>query len=283
MSTVSLGVPIPLERPTPLDRGPRPPRPSSAGIRARLSSRRRRARPIALPSAPAVFPWLASRFAPGEATIWTGPSSALESMLELLYAGSAAARGRISLIEGANRFDPYRIGEVGRSLGLDASAPLDRLRIARPFTAHQTVALVDAWSEEARRHPPTLLVGHGLTTPFDDPEVGRDERSALLGHIARALAELLEERSVPLLLPLERGLAQFPGLVDDGPRLFDYVRASDGRGGRSFTGLRDGARLWVVDRPLGQRGLLEFAELPETEVIRWGARSRRTAKRSRSG
>ncbi|HYA54184.1 MAG TPA: hypothetical protein VEG42_01100, partial [Thermoplasmata archaeon] len=96
--------------------------------------RRLRAAPL-LPPEPALFPWLARRFAPGEATIWTGPSVALEPVLELLYAGNARARGRISLLEGENRFHPYRIGELGRAFGVDAAETLRRIRLARAFTA----------------------------------------------------------------------------------------------------------------------------------------------------
>ena len=267
----------------PEERAPSPPLPRPA-FRLPPRSARRRALSV-LPSAPALFPWLARSLSPGEATIWCGPRPAVEPILEMLYAGSALARGRISLLEGANRFHPYRIGELGRSLGLDAGATLHRIRLARAFTAHQMVALVDGWAREARRHPPTLLVGHDLPTLFLDGEIPDDEREALLRHVARTLARLLEEVRAPLLLPLgPDGFARFTGLSDDGPRWADVVLFERGPTTVRARTLRDNARLALVPRGPGQTGIEEYGDRPAAEeVIGWGVPRRRTARRSRSG
>ncbi len=253
--------------------------------RVRFSSRpgRTSSRPL-LPSSPALFPWLARRFAPGEATLWVGPRPAVEPILELLYAGNALARGRISLLEGANRFHPYRIGELGRSFGVDATETLRRIRLARAFTAYQMVALVDGWAAEARRHPPTLLVGHELPALFADDEIPLEERTALLRHMARALAPLLRKVRVPLLLTLgPAGFGQFPGLSDEGPRWCDLVSFTRGPGTVRLRALRDDARLSLVPRPAGQRGIDEFGGGSAEEVIAWDVPPRPTARRSRSG
>ncbi len=253
--------------------------------RGRLAPRSRRARlgPI-LPPAPALFPWLTRRFAPGEATLWTGPRLAVEPILELLYAGSALARGRISLVEGANRFHPYRIGELGRSLGLDATETLARIRLARAFTAYQMVALVDGWAAEARRHPPSLLIGDDLPALFTDDEIPKEEQVALLRHIARTLSMLGREVRAPLLLTLgPGGFAGFPGLADEGPRWCDFVTFARGPGTLRLRALRDDARLTMVPRPAGQRGIEEFGRGSTEEVIAWDVPPRRTARRSKSG
>jgi hypothetical protein len=237
-----------------------------------------------LPSEPAIFPWLARRFAPGEATLWTGPRLAVEPILELLYAGSALARGRISLLEGANRFHPYRIGELGRSLGLDATETLARIRLARAFTAYQMVALVDGWAAEVRRHPPSLLIGHDLPALFTDDEIPKEEQAALLRHIARALSALMREVRIPLLLTLgPEGFAGFPGLADEGPRWCDFVSFARGPGTLRLRALRDDARLRLVPRPAGQHGIEEFGGGSTEEVIAWDVPPRRTARRSKSG
>jgi hypothetical protein len=256
------------------------------GVRLRLAPHRPRTRADpCLPSAPALFPWLAARLRPGEATIWCGPRAAVEPVLEMLYAGNAAARGRLSLLEGANRFHPYRVGELGRSLGVDAAETLRRIRLARAFTAYQMVALVDEWAREARRHPPTLLVGHDLPTLFLDDEVADDERDALLRHVARTLGALLRDVPVPLLLTLGPGtLERFAGLADDGPRWADLVRFERGPTSLRARALRDDARLALVPRPAGQLGLEEFGGgLAAEEVIAWDVPPRRTVRRSRSG
>ncbi len=292
MSSHSLGTAPAIVFPEPLEPGPfsppRPPRPfpHAERIQRHLSrpARRLRSRAMPLPPVPNIFPWLARRFAAGEATVWVGPSSAIEPMLELLYAGTAAARGRVSLVEGANRFHPFRIGELGRSLGVDATSTLERIRLARAFTAHQTVALVDGWSAEIRRRPPTVLVGHGLAAgPLEDPEVPADERAALLHHMARSLAALLRKVSIPLVLTMEGGLDRFPGLVEEGPRLYDYISIGPRPNGLALRALRDDARFELVRRPSGQRGIDEFSEIEEREVMRWDAPRRRTDRPWKSG
>src|SRR5579862_7120624 len=51
------------------------------------------------PDAPALFPWLARRFAPGEGTLWAGPPRVVEALLRDVFAGAVAAGGRVSLLE----------------------------------------------------------------------------------------------------------------------------------------------------------------------------------------
>jgi hypothetical protein len=267
----------------PRDRAPPfPPSPAAlaAAPRSRLRSRAR----ALLPAEPALFPWLARRFAPGELTVWAGPPYAVEPLLELLYVGSARARGRVSLLEGANRFHPYRLGELGRAFGVDARETVRRVRLARAFTAYQMVALVDRWPFEVRRHPPTLLVGHDLPALFADDEIPAEEQAGLLRQVARGLATLLRRTDVPLLLTLgPDGAARFPGLVGEGPRWSDYVTFARGPTSLRLRAMRDDARLTLVARPAGQLGMEEFGGGSSAgEVVGWDVPPRRTARRSRS-
>ncbi len=272
--------------PTPTLPSEEPPvRPLRLPPRFRLAPRARRSRASAgFPSSPALFPWLARRFAPGQVTLWTGGRAAVDPVLELLYAGNALGGGRISLLEGANRFNPYRLGEVGRGLGIDAVEVLRRIRLARSFTGYQMVALVDAWSAEARRHPPTLLIGHDLPAAFSIDEIPEEERAALLHHVAGTLRSLAESLRVPLLLTLDpAGPASFPGLGDAGPPWCDLVTFTRGPGVLRLRALRDDARLALVERSPGQRGIEEFGGGATGEVIAWGAPSQPTARPSRNG
>jgi len=270
--------PVPDDEPPPAPRLPLARRWAAARPRTRRSRLR-------WPAEPALFPWLARRFAPGEATLWTGPRAAVEPILELVYAGSALGGGRISLVEGGNRFHPYRIGELGRSLGVDATETLRRIRLARAFTAYQLVALVDGWAAEARRHPADLLVGHDLPALFaNDEEVPREERTALLRHTARALRDLAREVERPLLLTLgPGGFAEFPGLADEGPSWCDLLAFGRGPGSVRARSLRSDERLALVPRPAGQHGIEEFGGGSAEEVIAWDVPPRRTVRRSRSG
>ena len=273
----------PLEPFRPRDRAPSPP-PSRATLSVVPRPRHRRAKAL-LPSEPALFPWIERRFAPGEVTVWAGPSVAIEPLLELLYVGSARAGGRVSLLEGANRFHPYRIGELGRAFGVDARETVRRIRLARAFTAYQMVALVDGWASEALRHPPTLLVGHDLPALFADDEIPVEEQDGLLRRVARGLAALLRRVDLPLLLTLgPDGAERFPGLVDAGPRWSDYVTFDRGPASLRLRAMRDDARLTLVARPAGQLGLEGFQSGDAAEeVVAWDVPPRRTVRRSRSG
>ncbi|MHB1435343.1 MAG: P-loop NTPase family protein [Thermoplasmata archaeon] len=275
LSDIAGMAPRPAEGP-PLLPGPVPTRPRPGPVRRRAA-----ARPL-LPSAPAFFPWMAGRLADREATVWTGDAAEIEPLLELLYAGVVAAGGRISLLEGANRFDPYRIGEAARRLGVDPTHAVRRIRLARAFTAHQMVALADGWAAELSRHPATLLVAHDLPALFDDEEVEPTERIALLGRVADRLARTAERAGRPMVIVQPGGLARFPGLAEHGPRLFDYVLLERRAGAGRLTGLRDGARCALVGRPAGQHGLEEFGASEEV-MVAWDAPPRRTGRRSRPG
>lgn len=250
---------------------------------ARPRARRRAApseRPV-LPESPAVFGWLGRRFAAGEATLFVGPSRVVEPLLELLYVGCVAAGGRVSLLEGSNRFHPYRVGERARSLGLDPGEALERIRLARAFTGYQMAALVDGWSREARAHRPSLLVAHDVPAMFFESEFPEKERAPLLRHVAESLAGVIDATGLPMLLTVPDGLGGFPGLADLGPRLFDLVRVTPGAAGVALEGYREAARLSLVRRPDGQRGLEEFDG--GQEVTPWDARPPRTDRRWTSG
>lgn len=252
-------------------------------FRARPTCVRTPGSPALLPRTPSIFPWLERRFSPGEATLWIGPDRPVSHLLETLYVGAVRAGGRISLIEGANRLHPYAVAETGRTLGLDPAKVLDRIRLARAFTAYQLVALVDGWAREARRSHPTLLVGHDLPALFETGELPPEERIPLLTQVARTLGQIVEEAGIPMLLTLPEGPARFPGLTDSGPRLFDVVRFRDGPDSLRLEAYRESVRLSLVSRPMGQRGLEEFDPGPSEEVIAWDAPPPPTGKHWRSG
>lgn len=258
-------------------------RPASAGSGAR------RVRPSLappsqiLPQDPTLFGWLSRRFAPGEVTLWVGSSRTVDELLELLYVASALAGGRISLLESANRFHPYRVGERARGFGVDPDDVLTRIRLARAFTAYQLVALVDSWATEIRRRLPTLLVLHGVADLLASEEVPAEEREPLFRHVAETLRTLVRSVSRPLLLTCPRGLAEFPGLREHGPPLFDFMRCLAYPDRWVLDAFRDGSRLVAVDRRPGQYGLEEFVPAATEEVIQWAVRSPRTVKRSKSG
>ncbi|HYK94032.1 MAG TPA: hypothetical protein VEY07_08355 [Thermoplasmata archaeon] len=249
----------------------------------RLRSRLPRPTGAVLPESPAWLGWIARRLSPGEATLLFGPAGPVDHLLEILYAASAAAGSRLSLIEGANRFPAYAIAERGRSFGVDPAQVLHRIRLARAFTAYQLVALVDGWAREARRSRPSWLVAHELPQLFYDEDIPEEERTPLLTHVAETLQVVAERTGRPLLLTCAGGFGRFPGLREHGPRCFDLVRVSGTPHRLVLDGYRDGGRLHLVHRAPGQRGLEEFGPGGREEVMAWDARFRPTGRRSRSG
>ena len=200
------------ERPVP-SRVPHPSRPEGDGV----------------PRFPPLFAWLARRFAPGQLTLWVGARAALDPVLEMLYAGNALGRGRISLLEGANHFNPYRLGEVGRGLGVDAAEVLRHIRLARSFTGYQMVALVDAWSAEVPvgTRPPS-----SSATTFRPPLDRRYPRGRAGGAapprrgIPPHARRVDPDPAPPDARPART--ARFPGLDEAGPPWCDLVTFSRG-------------------------------------------------------
>lgn len=273
---------VPAPGPEPfVDAGPAPPAPRDV---PRLHRRLVDGTGATLPATPAWLGWFAQRLSPGEATLLFGAARPVEQLLECFYAASAAAGGRLSLIEGANRFPAYRIAERGRAFGVAPAEVLRRVRLARAFTVYQLVAIVDGWAREIRRSRPTWLVAHELPALFYDAECPEEERGPLLGHVAATLRTVAETARRPLLLTCAGGFDRFPGLRERGPRCFDLIRVSARPYRLVLDGYRDGARLALVSRAPGQLGLEAFeATRGPEEVIAWDARSRPTGRRSRSG
>jgi hypothetical protein len=210
---------------------PATPRRSATPSRSRALPR---PRPLPFPAAPAIFPWLAPTFSPGEATVWAGEPAVVESMLELLYAGVASAGGRISLVEGSNRFLPYRLGEIGRALGADPGELLERIRLARAFTAYQMVAMVDGWAREVRESRPHLLVAHELPELFHDAEeLPIEERRPLLAHVARTLGVSRTARTSRSSSSSPEGSPGSPGSPTRGPASTTSSAPSGAAAGRS--------------------------------------------------
>jgi len=248
----------------------------------------RRARPAPVvrplfPAAPSLFPWLARRFAPGEATLWIGPSRLVETLLRDVMAGAVAAGGTVSLLEGANRFHPYHLVERGRRLELPPDELLERIRLARAFTVHQLAALAEGWASEVRRHRPTLLIAHEMPALFDDPDVDPEERGPLLAAVAEGLKRATDAARVPILVTARDGLAGFPGFAERGPRLYDLIRCRPAPGRVLLTAHRIREQLRLVLRPDGQSGLESFGGAPDgEEVMPWDAPPRPTDRRWRS-
>lgn len=219
--------------------------------------------PRLFPAAPSLFPWLERAFAPGKATALVGPPTLVSSFLPFLLAAVASHGGEVSLREGSNRFSPYAVGALARRWGAEPQEVLGRIRLARAFTAHQMVTLVETWGDAllARSVLPSLLVASDPTLLCQDVEVPPDESVALQMHMAGVLGRLARSLRRPLLLTQARtgGRLVLPGLARQGPAVHETLRLLHGPDGVvRLTAQERSETLTLLALPPHQRHLEEF-------------------------
>lgn len=112
-----------------------------------------------------------------------GPHAVSEYMLTL--SARLARRGPLRVLDGGNRFNAYIVARALRRLSSEnQTQALSRIRVARAFTCHQVLSLLENTSPEAI---PTL--GIDLLDTFYDESVNLAERRRLAvkcaGHLRR--------------------------------------------------------------------------------------------------
>ena len=111
-----------------------------------------------------------------------------------------AARGRVLVVDAANRFDPYALVRQARDHGLPREAVLSRVQVARAFTSHQLVRLI---REELCREltPGSLIIILGPVSLFYDEQVPLKERRRLFQEMVGLLAAIKQQAPLLLLQP----------------------------------------------------------------------------------
>jgi hypothetical protein len=147
-----------------------------------------------------VFPSLALLTAPG-LRLLTGPRSLLRAGLAWTVA-HLPPPAPLVVVDGGESFDTYLLAEVAAHLGEAPRDLLARVHVARAFTAHQFVSLVEAGDAEVRR----LGGRHALVlAPLDllyHGDLPAREAAHLLERLARALEPLgRAPRSVVVVCP----------------------------------------------------------------------------------
>jgi hypothetical protein len=183
-----------------------------------------------------------------------------DGLRELTAAAAAwgAARGKVLVVDAANRFDPYGLVREARARGLSPKEALSRVQVARAFTSHQLVRLV---KEEllGKLQPGCLVLVLGPVTLFYDEQVPLAERRRLFEEMVRLLAAV--KAQAPLLL-LQ------PRLSKDAPNrhfgrllapVMDYWVETGGSG-----------RIWGE----GQGARLPALPKPPTQPFKWAGEGR---------
>ena len=182
---------------------------------------------------------------PRKALFWGEGVSWISSYL----AGWMAEKGiDVIVLDGANRFDPYRVSSFARKALVSPERLLKRIRIARAFTCFQMATLVERLAfllhqeEEVQRgslpspfRKPSIILLGPMTT-FLDEDVPEREVGPLFERSLKKI-EIMAGKGIPFLLfqtdvpsgskraYLMRRLFQFSNLVwkispeSEGPKL----------------------------------------------------------------
>ena len=148
--------------------------------------------------------WLAP-LKPGRGVLLWGEG--LGPLAAAAAAWGVAKGAPVLVVDAANRFDPYRLVREGRARGLAPRQVLNGAQVARAFTCHQLVRLLQEELAGALT-PGSLALLLGPVSLFYDEQVNLSERRRLCREMARLLAEMKTRAALLLLQPrLPRGAA----------------------------------------------------------------------------
>jgi hypothetical protein len=135
--------------------------------------------------------------------------AASESMLTL--AAHLALRGPLRVLDAGNRFNAYIVARaVRRRSEKNLAETLKRIQVARAFTCHQVVALLEETQAQAL---PTLVID--LLDTFYDESVSLEERTRLARRCVTNLHRLSQQAVVVVSLRPPRPPKKDPtGLLD---------------------------------------------------------------------
>jgi hypothetical protein len=157
---------------------------------------------------------------PGRSVLLWGEH--LRSLAAAAAAWGAARGAPVLVVDAANRFDPYGLVREARSLGLSHREALSRVRVARAFTCHQLVRLVEEILPPALE-PGCLVLLLGPVSLFYDEQVPLPERRRLFQDLTQLLGRIKSQTALLLLQPLlprEAGNRHFGKLLAP---LLDYL------------------------------------------------------------
>ena len=124
--------------------------------------------------------------------------------LRALAAAAAAwgvARGApVLVVDAANRFDPYGLVREAARRGLSPQAALTRVHVARAFTSHQLVRLLQE-TFPAILEPGSLVLVLGPVSLFYDEQVPLVERRRLFQDLVTHLSRIKTQSALLLLQP----------------------------------------------------------------------------------
>lgn len=99
-------------------------------------------------------------------------------------------------VDGANRVNTTRLRELP-----PADRVLDRIEVARGFTAHQHTSLLDRLAERLDAHePPSLVVATGLDGMYRDADIEGELATQMFLRAIAAIARIARVHNVPVVV-----------------------------------------------------------------------------------
>jgi len=136
---------------------------------------------------------------PGRAVLLWGEH--LRPLAAAAAAWGAARSTPVLVMDAANRFDPYGLTREARRRGLSQQEALARVQVARAFTCHQLVRLVEEILPEALA-PGCLVIVLGPVSLFYDEQVPWAERRRLFKELTTLLGQIKSQAALLLLQPV---------------------------------------------------------------------------------
>jgi hypothetical protein len=130
--------------------------------------------------------------------LWGGR---LRALAAAAAAWGVAREAPVWVVDAANRFDPYQLVREAASRHLSPQKALSRVRVARAFTSHQLVRLLNE-TFPANLAPGSLVLVLGPVSLFYDEQVPLIERRRLFQDLVDRLARIKTQSALLLLQPL---------------------------------------------------------------------------------
>jgi DNA repair protein RadA len=108
-----------------------------------------------------------------------------------LPAAQGGLNGEVVYVDTESTFRPERIVDMAKGVGLDPTAALERIHVARAYNSNHQMLLIQKAQELARDKPVRLLVVDSLTAHFRSEYLGRAELAPRQQMLNKHLHELL--------------------------------------------------------------------------------------------
>ncbi len=161
-------------------------------------------------------------------------------------------------IDGGNSFRLYNVSRIAQIHQLNPRQVLQRIQIARAFTAYQLVSLItDKMGDIVDRVGAKLVVISDVTDLFLDEDLQAEEARSIFSHVTEYLAAFAKEKQIVLLATCHphkssRRNLSLKALVCEKANVVTCIRR--GRRGREF----------VLEKH--PRSILGYAEFPSENL-----------------